>query len=225
MEEPAFQLQLLPRALVVRFAQAQRCLSWAIVGGGANQRPAVVWVEVNNSELPLGVDPQELLRSRLRAIELSGAVGLLTSRCVDRFVQSHSVSQGVRADCVATVGLSNALRAGDPPGVAQRCGTINILCHVSTPLSDEALLEALALMSEARTLAVLESGARSRLSHQPATGTGTDCLVVAAPLGLSPICFAGKHTAVGHAVGEAVRAAVAEGCAEWHLERTGGVRV
>lgn len=211
--------QLLERALVVRFARPHRCLSWAIVGGGQGDRSAVVWAEVRNSELPVGVDARELLRRRLRAVGAPDAVGLLTSRQVNRFVHTRRDCQGVGAQCVATVGLSNALRAGDPVGVAQRLGTINVLCHLSVPLTEEGLLEALALVSEARAVAVMESEATSRLSHRPASGTGTDCLVVAAPLGPAAVCFAGKHTAAGHVVGEAVRAAVEQGCAQWHLEQ------
>jgi adenosylcobinamide amidohydrolase len=42
-----------------------------------------------------------------------------------------------------------------------------------------------------------------------ATGTGTDCIVVAAPTGTEP--FAGLHTEVGEAIGAAVYTAVAGG--------------
>ena len=72
------------------------------------------------------------------------------------------------ARCVATVGLGNALCAGDPPVAGEPAGTINLLCHVSTPLSELALLEALALAAEARTLALLE--ARVPSSRQRTAG-------------------------------------------------------
>ena len=57
------------------------------------------------------------------------------------------------------------------------------------------------------------------MSGRPATGTGTDCIVVAAPVTVMESrgrgCFAGKHTAIGAAIGSAVSGAVARGVARW----------
>ena len=46
------------------------------------------------------------------------------------------------------------------------------------------------------------------------TGTGTDCIVVAAPRGGS-VRFAGMHTPVGEAIGAAVYKAMGDGIATW----------
>jgi adenosylcobinamide amidohydrolase len=148
---------------------------------------------------------------------LHEAVGLLTSRDLAAHVVQSARHGDVVARCVATVGLGNALRAGDAPVPGERAGTINVLCHVSVPLSELASLEALALAAEARTCALLEAGLPSRTSGQPATGTGTDCIVIASPLaeGASAQAYAGKHTAVGHVIGAAVHAALCEGIAGW----------
>ncbi|MEO1272728.1 MAG: adenosylcobinamide amidohydrolase, partial [Myxococcota bacterium] len=48
------------------------------------------------------------------------------------------------------------------------------------------------------------------------TGTGTDCIVLAAPPGHA--VYAGLHTAVGEAVGRAVYDAVAAGVRGWMAE-------
>jgi adenosylcobinamide amidohydrolase len=130
----------------------------------------------------------------------------------------------MRARCLATVGLGNALRAGDPAGVSGRIGTINILLHVDAPLTDVALLEASAIVTEAKAAAVLEAGISSRRSGRPATGTGTDCTVVTCTLPhtrLRGASYAGKHTAIGSLVGEAALQAVSEGIAAWLEERKG----
>ena len=68
-----------------------------------------------------------------------------------------------------------------------------------------------------RTVAVAELG--FRLPTGIATGTGTDCIAVAAPEG--DIAFAGMHTAVGVAAGRAVYDAVRAGGAYWmkHVRR------
>lgn len=208
------------RLLVVRLGAPHAVLSWAIVNGGRRTTTEVVWHEVRDAELRPPVDPEALLRRKLAAAGVPGAVGLLTSRALSARVVTRSAADGLVARCVATVGLGNALRAGDPPGPAARIGTVNLLCQLSAPLSEEALVEALSIAAEARTLAILEAGVASRRTGRPATGTGTDCIVVAAPArGRGGLRHAGKHTAAGHVIGAAVHAAVARGAAAWRAER------
>jgi adenosylcobinamide amidohydrolase len=208
------------RWLVLRFDEPHAVLSWAIVNGGRRTAGAVAWHEVRDAELRPPVDPARLLRERLAAIGLPDAVGLLTSRALERHVVAERSLSGLSARCVATVGLGNALRAGDPPGPAARIGTINVLCQLSVPLEDEALVETLSIAAEARTLAVLEAGVTSRVSGLLATGTGTDCIVVAAPARPAGARYAGKHTALGHVAGAAVHEAVSRGARAWLAERT-----
>ena len=200
--------------LVATFAAEQEMVSWAIVGGGLRTARAVAWLQVHDGDLPPGLDAAEFLRGRLDAAGLSGAVGLITTRPLDRHVDVTIRHDGVLARCIATVGMGNALRAGDPPGTS-RFGTINLLCQVSVALSPEARLEALALAAEARTLAVREAVVPSVRSGRPASGTGTDCIVVAAPAAGAAAVFAGKHTAVGHVIGAAVHEATRRGVEAW----------
>lgn len=207
------------RLLVVRLGAPHAVLSWAIVNGGRRTATEVVWHEVRDDELRPPVDPVALLRERLAGAGVPGAVGLLTSRSLSARVVARRSVEGLTARCVATVGLGNALRAGDPPGPAARLGTVNVLCRLSAPLSEEALVEALAIAAEARTLAILEASIPSRRTGLPATGTGTDCIVIAAPEREDGrLRFAGKHTAAGHVIGAAVHAAVARGAAAWRAE-------
>jgi adenosylcobinamide amidohydrolase len=209
-------------ALVARFAGDREVLSWAIWRGGRRQAAAVAWVEVKNADLPLGVDPRQVLGQRLEAAGLAEAVGFLTSRRLDRFEEAEVSHGGVSARALATVGLSNAVRVGDEPGplgAAVPVGTINILCEVSAPLTEEAALEALSLAIEARTAAVVEAGFPSRRGGQLATGTGTDCVALAWPAGALSLEYAGKHTALGHVVGRSVYGAVRAGVRAWLQEQ------
>ena len=211
------------RFLLIDLGAPHRMLSWAVLRGGLVEGRTVAWCHVADDELAPPVDPQSFLEARLREAGCADAVGLMTGAALDAYVELERAAAGVEVRCVATVGLENALRAGDPVGVdgaAPHAGTINVLCRASVPLRDEALLEALALAAEARTLAVLEAGIRSRQSGRPASGTGTDCLVVAAPCGAAKVEYAGKHTVVGHLIGAAVGDAVAEGVRAW-LARNG----
>ncbi len=200
--------------LVARLDGMHRVASWAVVGGGLGRAQAVVWLRVGDADLGPEHEPTTLLQDRLRAADLNGAVGLLTAANLDRFEEATARRGDVEARAVVTVGLSNALRVGDRPR-GFSVGTINLLVTVSVPLSEEALLEAMSLATEARTVAVVEGGIRSSESGSVASGTGTDCVVVAAPEIGEPRRYAGKHTDVGHVVGASVLEATARGVAVW----------
>lgn len=206
------------RWVVARLPGPHRVLSWAVLRGGMCLADVVAWHQVDNAELPVGVDPAALLQERLDAAQIPRAVAMLTSRDL-RFVHSAQAEQdGVRATAVVTAGFSNALAVGDPPGPhTRKLGTINVLGVVSRPLSLKASLEAMSIVAEARTSAVLEVGVPSVASERFATGTGTDCIVLAAPEGVSlpEEAYAGKHTPLGSALGEAVRSATLEAAHTW----------
>jgi adenosylcobinamide amidohydrolase len=58
-----------------------------------------------------------------------------------------------------------------------------------------------------------------RPDGKPVTGTGTDCIVVAAPGTDGGEAFAGLHTDIGAAIGRAVYDAVLQGGMAWVSER------
>jgi adenosylcobinamide amidohydrolase len=71
---------------------------------------------------------------------------------------------------------------------------------------------------------VREAVIPSRRSGLPASGTGTDCIAIAAPALARADRYAGKHTAVGHVIGAAVESAVRRGAEQWLLERADSMR-
>jgi adenosylcobinamide amidohydrolase len=206
------------RWMVVRFPEPYRCTSWAVVNGGISMADRVAWLFLDPDEIQHCQDVPAWFRSRMDAAGLGGAVGLLTSRRLHQYIESGSEASGCHV--VATVGLSNALAVGDPTvtAPAQAAGTINILCTLSTPLTIEGSLEALAIASEARTAAMLEAQVPSIVSGHPATGTGTDCIVIAHPAHGPATEYCGKHTEIGHRIGAHVRDAVAKGVHDWLRE-------
>jgi len=238
--EPAWPAPRLARVLgaellIVPLGAAHETLSWAIVNGGRRRADTVVWRQVTLGELGPGVDARALLARSLEAAGAPGAVGLLTARDVAAHHVASRASAGLRVRCVATVGLSNASAVGDPPGpppsdhghpataavMGPRVGTINIVCQLSRTLTDEAFIEACALAAEARTAAVLDACLPSPLSTRAATGTGTDCIVVAAPPatdGDEALAFVGKHTIAGALLGACIRDAVWSGIVRWKAE-------
>ena len=213
------------RALVVPLREPHDVLSWALVNGGRRRAEHVVWREVRLAELGPQVDAAKLLRSTLAELGLPSAVGLLTARDIRTFEEEVVERQGVRARCIATVGLGNVLAAGDPTVTSadpkRSIGTINLVCTVSIGLAEEALIEACALATEAKAAAMMTFGCPSPLSGRLATGTGTDCVVIGAPARAPGERFAGKHTPCGSAIGSSVFGAVERGVARW-LSENGG---
>ncbi len=198
--------------LEVRLPRPMRCLSWAPARSGLVTADRVLWREVRDSDLTEDLDAAAWLRTELAARGAADAVGLLTSRNVARYRVAEAEVEGVRATCCATVGLTNAERVGRRrAGAPKGRGTINLVCATDAALTEPAQLEALSVATQARTAAVIEAG--HRVATGVATGTGTDCIVLACRPGETP--YAGTHTAVGEAVGRAVAEAVRAGVAEW----------
>ena len=200
------------RWLHARFAEPWNIVSWAMVNGGWQRTEGVIWLYLQYGE-------RVELAGAMHAEGWAGAVGFMTSRRFGNYVEASAEEGEVRAWAVGTVGLSNALRVGDTKGpLADGPGTINLLVCCSVGLTVEGALEALALVSEAKAVAVLEGGVFSRRSGLQATGTGTDYLAVAWPVGRTREEYAGKHTAVGAAMGRAALEAVREGVRVWTAE-------
>lgn len=194
-----------------------RVLSWAPHRPGYQHVRHILWRQVRNADLPSDLDVGAWL-----AREMAGhdAVCLLTSRDIAFHRIARASVDGVTAQALATVGLSNAESVGsradrsgrDWDKVLVGYGTINIAVKLSRPLSDIGLLEAQSVATQARTAAIIAAG-HIVPGGAIATGTGTDCIAVAAPPGAQD--YAGLHTAIGEAIGRAVFDAVAAGAADW----------
>jgi adenosylcobinamide amidohydrolase len=207
--------------LTLDLGRDMRVISWAPHRGGIVTARHILWREVRNADLTEDFDALAWLAQECLDRGMDQAVAMLTSRKIATFSVAEQQVNGVRARAVTTVGLSNAERAGpvfDPiPTQSATYGTINVAVILEHSLNDIGLIEAQSIASAARTAAVLESGAMAQTG--PATGTGTDCIAIAAPVGADAFC--GMHTAQGKALAAAVYAAVRQGADQWILE-TGG---
>ncbi len=189
-----------------------RVLSWAINRPGFVEADRILWREVRNADLPRDLDVNQWLQAELARHQSVSAVCFLTSRDIRAFHDVSTTVEDVTVRCVATVGLSNAERIGTRlDRSAKDWGTINIAVATGSGLTDEARIEAMSIAAQARTVAVLETGLD--LPTGRASGTGTDCIAIAAPQGT--LSYAGMHTALGEAVGRCVTQAVAAGAREW----------
>ena len=201
------------RWLVVSFDEPCETRSWAIYGGPRKITRRVVWYQVQRGDLGLAVDAREFAKNLFIQNGLQDAVGMLTGAALSRYVDIEKVERNLSVRSIATVGMTNALRVGDLSCSLQSVGTINLLCVISTALTEETFLEAISIAVEARTTAVLDCEISSSKSGLRATGTGTDCIVVAAPARSvrPPLEYAGKHTLLGSLIGGSVLEAVSQG--------------
>ncbi|MDZ7708792.1 MAG: adenosylcobinamide amidohydrolase [Roseovarius sp.] len=201
-----------PPWLTLELAHEMPVLSWSVNRPGLTRARRILWREVRNADLPENLDVTEWLDAQLAARDACDAVCFLTSCNIAQFTTATAQADGIHARAVATVGLSNAESVGTRlPPAAHGWGTINIAVELTESLTEAARLEALSIATQARTAAILSAGIT--LPTGPATGTGTDCIAIAAPEGDTR--YAGLHTGVGEAVGRAVRDAVARGVALW----------
>lgn len=195
--------------------QEHRVLSWAINRPGFARTRRILWREVRNADLPRDLDVKVWLHRELHQRGAEDAVCFLTSRDVSLFTRAEAQIGATYAEAIATVGLSNAERVGARVDrSAKDWGTINIAARLSCGLSETGLLEAMSIAAQARTLAVIE--AAIPLAIGAATGTGTDCIAIAAPGGQQD--YAGLHTEVGEALGSAIYRATLEGARAWRAQ-------
>ncbi|MBK0329504.1 adenosylcobinamide amidohydrolase [Rhodobacteraceae bacterium F11138] len=187
-------------------------LSWALNRPGVVSARRILWREVRNADLPRDLDVDGWLAGELQHRAARDAVTMLTSRDIRFFAEHKTMIGNVEAHAVATVGLSNAERVGhrvDRSG--QDWGTVNVALRLNSGLTQTALPEAMSIVVQARTAAILD--ASLPLPSGLATGTGTDCVAVASPPG--DIRYAGLHTEIGEAIGRAVYTAVLQGARQW----------
>ena len=189
-----------------------RVLSWAVNRPGFVTARQFLWREVRNADLPEELDVEAWFAAELAARGSAQAVAFLTSRDIRHFHEATAAVGATEARALVTVGLSNAERVGhrmDRTG--QNWGTINVALRLNRSLTEAALLEVMSIAVEARTAAVMDVD--MPLGPGRATGTGTDCVAVAAFEGRER--YAGLHTDIGEAAGRAVYTAVLDGARHW----------
>lgn len=232
-----FSVTLASPWIIVGFDRPMDCLGWTPQGGGATRATTVLWREVRNEDLTESFDVLPWLAQETAKLGQADAPCFLTSRQVASYVAAEACVEGILARAVVTAGLGNAERIGLRRGPDEPFGTINLLLAVNQTLSFPARLEALSLLAEARTTAMLDHA--PRLWQPVPTGTGTDCLCLASlpdtdltgedarlsvgtaylPATRGPAPYAGKHTALGEAIGRAAYDAFAQAISAWQPPR------
>lgn len=194
--------------LTVDLLRPRKVLSFAPHNPGFHTTQHILMRQVRDADLTPDFDAPAWLATQMAGMGHGEGVGMMTSRGLQHF----QMERAGPVTCLATVGLGNAERVGHRrASPAQSYGTINLIVLIELGLCDVAMIEALSIVAEARTLAVIEAGVK--LPSGLATGTGTDCIALACDPG--EIVFAGLHTELGEAIGRAVHDAVLAGAREW----------
>ena len=195
--------------LVWRFSLPLLAVSSAPAGGGIGRRSWAV-----NATVPMTyprTDPDRHLGELAAREGLTGSgVGMLTG--VD--VADRVVGRDGGTTVVATVGVGSPVLAAAPDGDRRRLppvGTINLIGHVPSRLSDAALINAVMTVAEAKAQALWSLGI-------DATGTATDAICVLCPDNGPAEPFAGPRSPWGARLARAVFAAVVEGAAAWRVD-------
>jgi adenosylcobinamide amidohydrolase len=182
-------------------------LSSAVLGGGYGLADHIINLKVDKNPsdgLPELEEPETTIARYGDRLGLAGSVvGMMTAASMNSFRAASRRENGLEVMCLLTAGISNAGRAGDPAGwrrfESPGCspGTINIVLMTNARLTEGALVEAVVTATEAKTVALQNSGVRSRSTGAPASGTGTDAIAVVNGRGPVEIRYCGKHVLFG----------------------------
>lgn len=197
----------------VVFDAARPTLSSAPVGGGDATARRIVNLCVSGPDARAQCDDPAATFTRLAAVHgwAGPIVGLMTGVAAARLGVSRGSRHAPTWAALATAGVGNTHRAGEPlpAGIEERDGpgTINVIAVSAHGLTAAARAEALALTAEAKTGLLAELGITVGKSDRIATGTGTDALAIACADD-DDMPFTGYHTRSGQQLVAAVREAI-----------------
>ncbi|MGH7986266.1 MAG: adenosylcobinamide amidohydrolase [Candidatus Binataceae bacterium] len=195
------------RTLAVELPQPYLVLGWAPLNGGFRRARVMLNHQVALDDRAATEAPRAYLAHLARTLgyQPRDTVAMMTGAEMARLGTAKRARDGLLARAWCSAGCSNALRVGDRATAATPLpGTINLIVALDRSLSTAALAEALQIAVEARVAAMMAAGVTSVRSRRPATGTGTDCVMIAAPASTSgAIQYCGKHTVAGELIGRA----------------------
>lgn len=198
-----------PDRNTLEFATPRPVLSSAPVGGGDIMAERVVNLCVHGPDARAHCDDPRACFDRLAAAHgwRGRTVGLMTGVRAQRLGTALHRTGDAAWLVLATVGTSNAHRAGRAPVPPAGTGTINLVAFTPRGLTAAARAEALMLATEARCATLADQGIESVNDAGPATGTGTDAIAIACEPG-DDTPWTGYHTDSGHCLACAVQAAI-----------------
>jgi len=211
----------------VGFNSECSALSSAVLYGGLVQANGVVNLRVQDSccrpEDGLHT-PESVIAEHCRVMGWQGrTVGMMTAASMKSLRVSVNEAEGAAVAALITSGLSNARCAGDIADCRtltmepEQAGTINIVLITNLNLTPAAMVEAIAVATEGKASVLHRAGVKSQVSHDFATGTGTDSVAIICKGSGPAVKYCGKHVLVGELIGRSVKQALEESI-QWDLE-------
>jgi adenosylcobinamide hydrolase len=216
------QHQVVGHTLVIRLGGRKRVLSSAPLGGGFGLASSILnhQVEENGPIKGHYPTPAHYLQKLASQLQLSGkTIGLMTAVPMTQLVTTRVATEELWVECFGTVGVTNAVRAGEwplrwaPSKACNKPGTINLIVITNASLSSAAMVGAVQVVTEAKASVLMDHAVRSKEDQSLATGTGTDAVVIACALrGQGPFHqYSGTHTIIGALIGKAVARCISLG--------------
>ena len=199
----------------VSFSRPYLALSSAVLNGGYCHASDFLNVRVARHGPDNAEDPAVTLQRLSDELSCPGTtVGMMTAASLDSLRVVSGSIDGETLAVLVTTGMENARSAGDQAEyrsldmVPPDRGTINLAIITSAQIAEAALVEMVAIATEAKVAVLHELAVRSPVSGRLATGTGTDAIAVFSGHGPGRARFAGKHTLLGEQLGKQVMDAV-----------------
>ena len=203
-------------AVVVRADEPLTTASSAVVGGGLGRASAIVNLHVPKNFR--GEHADRVLEAFVARRSIPAPwVGLLTGAWTEKAEVATETIDGITAVAIVTVGLSNPASAGRTAVAAWLPSTINTILVVDAAATPAALVNLVMTVTEAKVMVVAEAGVRT-LDGDPASGTSTDAIVIAATARGRRCEFGGPVSDLGWAAARAARAALSKGVDRWMRE-------
>jgi adenosylcobinamide hydrolase len=213
------------RTLIIDLQRLYRIISSAPHGGGILRARSILnhQVPANPASLKPAVADRwrhpardlGLLAGRLKVRR--PVIGLMTAVPMPQLVVDREQCGPIWVECFCTVGVTNAVRAGERPlsrsSHPRDAGTINIILVTNATLTMTALVGAVQVATESKTGTLIAHKVRSTVRKASlATGTGTDAVVIASNLdGVHKTPYSGTHTEIGAMIGRLVSRCVQVG--------------
>lgn len=210
-------------SIICSFSSPRLVLSTSLYNGGYLLAEAVFNHRLNifvNSEhdLPGGSLGNYLkILANEKGLPAEASTGMLTSARMHCRGYSAAAFKEINVEVLATAGVEkNAVRAGEPAGYYEDRGqyqmlggTINILAFTNVSIPHGAMAKALISITEAKSAVLQEMAVVSPSTLQPATGTGTDGVILASDPHSSVVCTdTGTKSKLGELFCLATKAAV-----------------
>lgn len=200
-----------PRHIVFRSHTAMQSTGSCVWNGGTTTVHGWLNLKVSGASGHFE-SPALTLKNYAHALDIQQPLaGMMTAASMNSLRYSLLQNHGIQVACIVTAGIENARRCGDPADENIQPGTINLALLCNRSFTPAACIEALMLMTEAKTAACYDLNILSPISQQMATGTGTDslCLLSALPCqNTAPIEYCGKHTFIGEWIGKVCQEAL-----------------